>query len=241
MFHFLPFNHIPQLWPQLCNAFNSSWNRTWSWMVLMDWWIKQSSAKMRTSILGTITDGKSLMNDKNNKGTRTMPCGTQEWTWALSNVYPSSIIACMQSCRNAQIRWATSPSILHILSLLRSQTCGTLSNTLAKSKTPTSTWFLARWGVGVGVGWGRGGGWGVGGWGVLLIVQSLLLPTHSLDGRSAPWDISVYQWHLWGRLICDIPYNCDVIKMHFLSRGLLHCSVNLMSTVLTNLSPDIYL
>ena len=67
------------------------------------------------------------MNSKNNNGPSTVPCGTPERIWAWSEVLLSIITACVWSFRNAPIHWAT----------------GTLSNALAKSRTPTSTWDLA--------------------------------------------------------------------------------------------------
>ena len=49
------------------------------------WWVPcgrcQISMKRHTTHLGSTTDGKPLMNHKNNKGPRTVSCGTPELTW----------------------------------------------------------------------------------------------------------------------------------------------------------------
>ena len=53
--------------------------------------------------------GRSLMKTKKSKGPSTVPCGTPDVTWAVSNVAPSSTTSCCLSLRNDLIHFNVVP------------------------------------------------------------------------------------------------------------------------------------
>ena len=88
------------------NASRSFCICTWSCVDLIVRYIKQSSANKRTCVPGSITLGRSFMNNKNKRGPIPVPWGTPDFTSAESDVLPSTT-----TCR---LRWLlTVEQLLH--------------------------------------------------------------------------------------------------------------------------------
>ena len=108
----------------------------------MDLYNRQSSAKRRTDMCGSMTLGRSFMKHKNSKGPRTVPWGTPESTlWALE-WQPSIITLCVLADRKDLIQVRSSPCMPSSSNFRRRRRWGTVSNALLKSNTATSTCSL---------------------------------------------------------------------------------------------------
>ena len=105
MLHFLALKCIPHyvVYPDLLGIVTDpGWSR----------WIGRLSNHLWRGVLlfpGSTTDGRSLMNSKNDNGPSTVPCRTPEWTWAWSEVLPSRITAYM--CGHSGMLQSTGPRL----------------------------------------------------------------------------------------------------------------------------------
>ena len=93
----------------------------------------QSSANSLIVLLH-IWSGKSLMYTRNNRGPRTVPCGTPEDTGIEEEQTPFRTTCWDLFSKNWPIHWCTLPWIPYHWSLYSSLWCGTVSKALAKSR-----------------------------------------------------------------------------------------------------------
>ena len=100
----------------------------------------QSSARSLTVEL--IFLGRSLMYSKNIAGPKTVPCGTPEETYTLSEVTPSRTTCCVLLVRKFSIQERSDPVIPLWCNFFSSLWCGTVLKALLKSIMMQSTWPL---------------------------------------------------------------------------------------------------
>ena len=79
-------------------------------MVLIILYRRQSSANSR--VVDETTDGKSLMKNRNKRGSKMVPWGTPEETVVAADDWPSSTTHCVRPSRKLVIqswRWPLTP------------------------------------------------------------------------------------------------------------------------------------
>ena len=147
IWHLLVLNFIPQQRFNVLRVSRSFWSWSWSASLLMEQYIKQSSANSLTAVPGSTTLGRLEIYIRKRSGPRTVPWGTPESTASSLEWQPSIITLWVLDVRKALIQSRMVPDIPQNSSLLMSLRWGTVSNALLKSSTPMSICSLRsrRW------------------------------------------------------------------------------------------------